>query len=58
VPAPGVRLPTFDDHRIAMAFSLIGTRVPVVLEDPEVVSKTCPSYFELLRGVGVEVERW
>jgi len=58
VPAPDVRLPTFDDHRIAMAFSLIGTRVPVVLEDPEVVSKTCPSYFELLSEVGVGVERW
>jgi 3-phosphoshikimate 1-carboxyvinyltransferase len=58
VPAPDVRLPTFDDHRIAMAFSLIGTRVPVVLEDPEVVSKTCPSYFELLSEFGVGVERW
>ena len=57
-PAPDVRLPTFDDHRIAMAFSLIGTRVPVILEDPGVVSKTCPEYFELLSGAGVEVARW
>ncbi len=57
-PAADVRLPTFDDHRIAMAFSLIGTRVPVVLEDPDVVSKTCPEYFELLRETGVAVERW
>ncbi len=56
-PRPDVRLPTYDDHRIAMAFSLIGTRVPLVLEDPDVVGKTCPSFFELWRGSGAEIER-
>ena len=29
-----------------MAFSLIGTHVPVELEDPEVVAKTCPTFFD------------
>jgi 3-phosphoshikimate 1-carboxyvinyltransferase len=56
-PLSDVRLPTYDDHRIAMAFSLIGTRVPVVLEDPAVVAKTCPEYFTLLGAAGVEVAR-
>ena len=51
MPRPA-RLPTYDDHRIAMAFSLIGTKVPVVLEDPDVVGKTCPSFFELWRASG------
>ena len=46
------RLPTYDDHRIAMAFSLIGTRVPVELEDPGVVGKTCPTFFDLWRLSG------
>jgi 3-phosphoshikimate 1-carboxyvinyltransferase len=61
---PGVprhaRLPTYDDHRIAMAFSLIGTHVPVELEDPGVVAKTCPSFFELWERTGavVEHETW
>jgi 3-phosphoshikimate 1-carboxyvinyltransferase len=50
------RLPTYDDHRIAMAFSLIGTRVPVVLEDPGVVAKTCPPFFDLWRRTGAQVE--
>ena len=54
-PRPDVRLPTYDDHRIAMAFSLIGTHVPVVLEDPGVVAKTCPDYFSLLRGSGASI---
>lgn len=56
---PGVprtaRLPTYDDHRIAMAFSLIGTRVPVVIEDPEVVGKTCPTFFDLWRHSGAVI---
>jgi 3-phosphoshikimate 1-carboxyvinyltransferase len=53
-PRPA-RLPTYDDHRIAMAFSLIGTSAPVVLEDPGVVAKTCPSFFELWRRTGARV---
>jgi 3-phosphoshikimate 1-carboxyvinyltransferase len=50
------RLPTFEDHRIAMAFSLIGARVPVELEQPDVVAKTCPTFFELWRRTGAVVE--
>jgi 3-phosphoshikimate 1-carboxyvinyltransferase len=50
------RLPTFEDHRIAMAFSLIGTRVPVELEDPEVVAKTCPTFFDLWPATGAVVQ--
>jgi 3-phosphoshikimate 1-carboxyvinyltransferase len=50
------RLPTFEDHRIAMAFSLIGTHVPVELEAPEVVAKTCPTFFDLWRRTGAVVE--
>jgi len=50
------RLPTFEDHRIAMAFSLIGTHVPVELEHPEVVAKTCPTFFDLWRRTGAVVE--
>ncbi len=49
------RLPTYDDHRIAMAFSLIGTRVPVIIEEPGVVAKTCPTFFELWRETGAAV---
>ena len=55
VPRPA-RLPTYDDHRIAMAFALIGTHAAVELEHPEVVAKTCPSFFELWRLTGAEVD--
>jgi 3-phosphoshikimate 1-carboxyvinyltransferase len=40
---------TYNDHRMAMAFSLIGLRQPgIVIEDPGCVSKTFPHFFEVL----------
>ena len=40
---------TYNDHRMAMAFSLIGLRVSgITIENPSCVSKTFPSYFEVL----------
>jgi 3-phosphoshikimate 1-carboxyvinyltransferase len=44
---------TYDDHRLAMSFALIGLRVPGIgIRDPECVRKTFPDYFarlEMLR---------
>lgn len=38
---------TYDDHRMAMSFSLLGLRTPgIVIADPECTSKTYPEYFE------------
>ena len=45
---------TYDDHRVAMCFSLAafnGDRVPVRIEDPKCVAKTFPDYFENLFSV-------
>ncbi len=40
---------TYNDHRMAMAFSLIGLRVDgVAIENSTCVSKTFPNYFEVL----------
>lgn len=40
---------TYNDHRMAMAFALIGLRAPgVSIENPGCVSKTFPNYFEVL----------
>jgi 3-phosphoshikimate 1-carboxyvinyltransferase len=40
---------TYNDHRMAMAFSLIGLRFDgVTIEDPFCVSKTFPKFFEVL----------
>lgn len=45
---------TYDDHRIAMCFSLAAfnpSGVPVRIEDPKCVAKTFPDYFEALFSV-------
>jgi len=40
---------TYDDHRIAMSFALIGLRVPgIAIHNPDCVSKTFPDYFTRL----------
>jgi 3-phosphoshikimate 1-carboxyvinyltransferase len=49
-------LKTYEDHRIAMAFSLIGTHTPVILEDPGCVAKTAPMFFEIWPQTGASVE--
>ena len=50
-PAPlhGTAIDTYDDHRMAMAFSLAGLRVSgVAIRDPGCVTKTWPGYFTFL----------
>ena len=45
---------TYDDHRIAMCFSLAAfnpAQLPVRIRDPRCVAKTFPDYFESLFGV-------
>jgi 3-phosphoshikimate 1-carboxyvinyltransferase len=45
---------TYDDHRMAMSFALIGLRVPgIVILNPGCVSKTFPDYFDRLREISV-----
>ena len=40
---------TYNDHRMAMAFSLIGLRVAGIrIENPGCVSKTFPHFFDVL----------
>jgi len=43
---------TYDDHRIAMCFSLVAlSGTPVTINDPKCTSKTFPDYFEKLASV-------
>jgi 3-phosphoshikimate 1-carboxyvinyltransferase len=45
----GAALQTYDDHRVAMAFALIGLRSRgVCIADPGCVAKTFPGFFEVL----------
>ncbi len=45
----GASIATYDDHRMAMAFSLAGLRIPgIEIENPGCVAKTWPGFFEAL----------
>ena len=47
-----IAIDTYSDHRVAMAFSLIGLKIPGIrINDPECVSKTFPNYFEILQSI-------
>ena len=44
---PNAVIDTYDDHRMAMCFSLVSLGgVPIVINDPKCVAKTFPNYFE------------
>jgi len=43
---PNTVIDTYDDHRMAMCFSLVSLgNVPIVINDPNCVAKTFPNYF-------------
>lgn len=42
---PYASIDTYDDHRMAMCFSLASFGAPIRINDPECVSKTFPDYF-------------
>jgi 3-phosphoshikimate 1-carboxyvinyltransferase len=48
----GTAVRTYDDHRIAMSFALMGLRVPgLTILQPECVSKTFPDFFDCLEAL-------
>ena len=56
-PPPGGRVQpaavgTYDDHRMAMAFSIVGLRAPgVVIDHPGCVAKSYPNFFDDLNAL-------
>lgn len=49
---PNATIDTYDDHRMAMCFSLVSLGgVPVVINEPGCVAKTFPDYFKVLASL-------
>ena len=50
------RIETYHDHRIAMSFALAGLMIGgITILDPACTGKTYPDYWEMLKGLGVEL---
>ena len=53
-----VSIDTYDDHRMAMAFAPIAlVKGSVVINNPEVVSKSYPSFWEDMKSAGFNIEK-
>ncbi len=48
---PNAAIDTYDDHRMAMCFSLASFGVPVRINDPKCTAKTFPTYFQVFDEV-------
>lgn len=49
---PNAVIDTYDDHRMAMCFSLISLAgVPITINDPKCVGKTFPEYFKVFARI-------
>lgn len=49
---PNAVIDTYDDHRMAMCFSLVSLGgVPITINDPKCVGKTFPTYFEAFQSI-------
>ena len=49
-----ISISTYQDHRMAMAFAPLALRVPITIEEAEVVSKSYPDFWKDLELVGIE----
>lgn len=46
---------TYQDHRMAMAFAPLALKVPITIENAEVVSKSYPTFWEDLKSFGFQI---
>ena len=47
-----LQIDTYKDHRMAMAFAPLASKKSIIINDPEVVVKSYPTYWEDLKKVG------
>ncbi len=50
-----VKIATYNDHRMAMAFAPLALKVPIIIENAEVVSKSYPDFWEDLKNIGFKI---
>lgn len=50
-----ISIKTYNDHRMAMAFAPLALRVPLVIEEAEVVSKSYPDFWDDLKKIGFDI---
>ena len=46
---------TYDDHRMAMAFATLGIVKPIIINNPQVISKSFPSFWSVLKKLNFKL---
>jgi 3-phosphoshikimate 1-carboxyvinyltransferase len=49
-----VKIATYNDHRMAMAFAPLALKVPIIIENAEVVSKSYPDFWVDMARLGLQ----
>lgn len=52
-----VPIATYNDHRMAMAFAPLALKIPIVIEDAMVVSKSYPTFWDDLKTLGFQITK-
>ncbi len=52
-----VKIATYNDHRMAMAFAPLALKVPIIIENAEVVTKSYPDFWEDLKSIGFKISQ-
>lgn len=50
-----IAINTYQDHRMAMAFAPLALKVPIKINDAEVVSKSYPTFWKDLKALGFQI---
>ncbi|MEW5676967.1 3-phosphoshikimate 1-carboxyvinyltransferase [Flavobacterium enshiense] len=50
-----IAIKTYQDHRMAMAFAPLALKVPIGIEEAEVVSKSYPNFWSDLKSIGFQI---
>ena len=56
LPTVPITIQTYEDHRMAMAFAPLACVLDLNIEDPEVVAKSYPRFWDDLQKAGLETE--
>ncbi len=55
-PKPS-QINTYNDHRMAMSFAVAGALLDgMIIENPQVVNKTFPDFWDKLKEIGVKLD--
>ena len=51
-----ITIETYKDHRMAMAFATLALKVPIIIKEASVVSKSYPNFWSDLKSIGFKIQ--